>query len=287
MSARAGGGGRSQGGRREAPPRRRRSDLGARILAAIPAVLFAYVIVTEGGLVLALGLILLGVVALQELYSLMRRSRPVDLGGYLAIIAMVLLATYGQRDDVLIALVAAFPVVFILALTRASLDNLAWGISATLLGVTWVGLPLAHAIFLRELPHGDGLLIDVLVSTFIGDTAAYLGGRLYGRRRLAPDISPNKTVEGLIAGIVGGTFAFWFAGLYQDWFSGWDALAIGFLVAITAPLGDLFESAVKRDLEVKDTGRFFGAHGGVLDRLDAVFFTVVVAYYAAVAFGYG
>jgi phosphatidate cytidylyltransferase len=245
------------------------------------------VIVTQGGLVLALGLILLGILALQELYSLMRRSRPVDLGGYLAIIAVVALATYGERDDVLIALVAAFPVIFILALTRTSLDNLAWGVAATLLGVAWIGLPLAHAIFLRDLPHGDGLLIDVLVGTFIGDTAAYLGGRLYGRRKLAPDISPNKTVEGLVAGVVGGTFAFWFAALYQDWFSGWDALAIGFLVAITAPLGDLFESALKRDLEVKDTGRFFGPHGGVLDRLDAVFFTVVVGYYAAVAFGYG
>ncbi|MGI9095408.1 MAG: phosphatidate cytidylyltransferase [Thermoleophilaceae bacterium] len=287
MSARAGGRERTAARRREAPPRRRRSDLGARILAAIPALLFAYVIVTQGGLVLALGLILLGILALQELYSLMRRSRPVDLGGYLAIIAVVALATYGERDDVLIALVAAFPVIFILALTRTSLDNLAWGVAATLLGVAWIGLPLAHAIFLRDLPHGDGLLIDVLVGTFIGDTAAYLGGRLYGRRKLAPDISPNKTVEGLVAGVVGGTFAFWFAALYQDWFSGWDALAIGFLVAITAPLGDLFESAIKRDLEVKDTGRFFGPHGGVLDRLDAVFFTVVVGYYAAVAFGYG
>jgi len=287
MSARGGGGGGSGAARRKAPQGRRPSDLGARILVAIPAVLFAVVIATQGPLVLALGLILLGVVALHELYSLMRRSRPVDLGGYLAIIAMVLLATYGERDDVLIALVAAFPVVFILALTRTSLHNLAWGISATLLGVAWVGLPLAHAVFLRELPHGDGLLIDVLVGTFVGDTAAYLGGRLYGRRKLAPDISPNKTVEGLVAGIVGGTFAFWFAGLYQDWFAGLDALAIGFLVAITAPLGDLFESAFKRDLEVKDTGRFFGVHGGVLDRLDAVFFTVVVGYYAAVAFGYG
>jgi len=237
--------------------------------------------------VLALGLILLGVVALQELYSLMRRARPVDLGGYLAVAAVVLLASYGERDDVLIALVAAFPVIFILALTRASLDNLAWGIAATLLGVAWIGLPLAHTVFLRELAHGDGLLIDVLVGTFIGDSAAYLGGRLYGRRQLAPDISPNKTLEGLAAGIVGGTFAFWFAGLYQDWFAGLDALVIGFLVAITAPLGDLFESALKRDLEVKDTGRFFGPHGGVLDRLDAAFFTVVVGYYAAVAFGYG
>jgi len=284
MSARAG---RSGSGARDPRVRRRRSDLGPRVLAAVPAIAFALVIVIEGGLVFAVGLILLGVVALGELYSLMRRARPVDLGGYLAIVAIVLLATYGEREDVLIALVAAFPVIFILALTRTSLDHLAWGVSGTMLGVAWVGLALSHAIFLRELPEGQGLLIDVLVGTFVGDTAAYLGGRLYGRRPLAPDISPNKTVEGLAAGVVGGTLAFWFAGLYQDWLGGLDALAIGFLVALAAPLGDLFESALKRDLEVKDTGRFFGPHGGVLDRLDAVFFTVVVGYYAAVAFGYG
>jgi len=258
-----------------------------RLVVAVPAVAFAVFIVLSGGAIFAFGLILLGVVALHELYGLMRRARPVDLAGYLTVAAMVLLALFSEREDVLVALVAAFPLVFILALTRASLDNLAWGVAATMFGIVWIGLPLAHAIFLRELPHGDGLLIDVLVGTFIGDTFAYFGGRLYGRRPLAPDISPSKTVEGLVAGILGGTLAFWFAGAYQDWFSGTDALIIGFLVALAAPLGDLFESAVKRDLDVKDTGRFFGAHGGVLDRLDAVFFTVVVGYYAALAFGYG
>ena len=90
-------------------------------------------------------------------------------------------------------------------------------------------------------------------------TAAYFGGRLYGRRPLAPRISPNKTVEGLVAGVLGGTLAFWFAGLYQDWLSGPDALLIGLAVALAAPVGDLFESLVKRDLAVKDTGSFFGA----------------------------
>jgi phosphatidate cytidylyltransferase len=110
---------------------------------------------------------------------------------------------------------------------------------------------------------------------------------MYGRTRIAPRISPNKTLEGLVAGILGGTLAFWCAGLYQDWLSGVDALVIGVLVALVAPVGDLFESTLKRDLEVKDTGRLFGAHGGVLDRLDAVFFTVVVGYYAAVGLGYG
>ncbi len=94
-------------------------------------------------------------------------------------------------------------------------------------------------------------------------------------------------MPGWPAGVIGGAAAFWFAGLYQDWLTGLDALLIGLLVALTAPIGDLFESALKRDLAVKDTGRFFGAHGGVLDRLDAVLFTVVVGYYAALLLGYG
>ena len=100
---------------------------------------------------------------------------------------------------------------------------------------------MAHAIFLRELPEGLGLMLDALVATFVGDTFAYFGGRLYGRRPLAPGISPNKTLEGLIAGVVGGTAAFWFAGLYQDWLTHGEALILGLAVALAAPVGDLFE----------------------------------------------
>jgi len=72
-------------------------------------------------------------------------------------------------------------------------------------------------------------------------------------------------------------------GLYQDWFSGWDALALGAAIAVAAPLGDLFESYVKRDRGVKDAGRLFGEHGGALDRLDAVLFTAVAGYYVWLA----
>jgi phosphatidate cytidylyltransferase len=267
--------------------RRRRSDLGARVAVAIPAAIYAIFIVTSGGLVFAIGLMPLGAVALRELYTLMRRARPVDLAGYMTLVAMLLLALYEERADVMIALLGAIPLVFLLALVRPRLENVAWGIAATMFGITWICLPLAHAIFLRELPHGDGLLIDVLVATFIGDTVAYAAGRMWGQRPLAPDISPNKTVEGLVWGAAGAIFAFWCAGLYQDWLSGIDALFLGVLVAVSAPVGDLFESVVKRDLEVKDTGRFFGVHGGVLDRLDAVLFTVPLTFYAALALGYG
>ena len=263
------------------------SDLGSRVLVAIPAIVFAIFIVVQGGLVFAIGILILGVVALGELYTLMARVQPVRLGGFLALAGMILAATYGEPRHVLMVLVGAFPVVFLLSFFRPRREHVSWAIAATLFGAFWVGLAMVHAVFLRDLPEGDGLLVDVLVGTFLGDTAAYFGGRWYGRRPLAPLISPNKTVEGLLCGIVGGTLAFWCAGLYQDWLSGWDALAIGALVAVAAPIGDLFESMIKRDLEVKDTGRAFGAHGGALDRLDAAFFTVVVGFYAAVAFGYG
>jgi phosphatidate cytidylyltransferase len=263
------------------------ADLAPRIVFALPAILFAIFIVWQGSEVFALGLVLLGVIALGELYLLMGRVRPPALAGFVTLVALIVAALYGEPRHVIIVLVASFPVTFFLAVLRPRREHVSWAIAATMLGILWIGLPMVHAIWLREVPHGDGLLVDVLIATFVGDTFAYFGGRWYGSRRIAPLISPNKTFEGLVAGIVGGTMAFWFAGLYQDWLTGWHALLIGVLVAITAPVGDLFESMVKRDLEVKDTGRLFGPHGGVLDRLDAVLFTIVVAYYAAVALGYG
>jgi phosphatidate cytidylyltransferase len=273
---------------REPRPRReRRSGTGARVAAAIPLIVFAIVIVGYGGAVWAFGLLILGILALTELYTLMERVRPVNLAGFITLAALLAAALYGEPRHVLMVLVGSFPLVFFLAFLRPRRPHVSWAIAATMFGIVWIGLAMVHAIFLRELPEGDGLVVDVLVGTFLGDTAAYFGGRAYGRRPLAPTISPNKTLEGLICGIVGGTAAFWFAGLYQDWLSGSDALIIGLAVALAAPVGDLFESLIKRDLEVKDTGTIFGPHGGVLDRLDAALFTIVVGYYASVALGYG
>jgi phosphatidate cytidylyltransferase len=272
--------------RREARPARGGSDLAPRVLIAIPAAAFAIFIVSEGGEVFALGIYALGVVALGELYALMGRVRPAALAGFLSLGGMIAAALYGEPRHVLMVLAAAFPLTFFLALLRPRREHVSWAIAATMFGVLWLGIAMVHAVLLREAPHGDGLVVDVLVGTFLGDSFAYFGGRLYGRTPLAPLISPNKTLEGLIVGVAGGTLAFWFAGLYQDWLTGGDALLIGFLVALATPVGDLFESLIKRDLEAKDTGRFFGAHGGVLDRLDAVLFTMVVGYYAARGLGY-
>jgi phosphatidate cytidylyltransferase len=269
-------------------PRRRglRGETAKRVLVALPWIVFAIAITVAGGLVFAAAMIAIGVVCLREYMGLTEEARPLPIPAYLAVAALIVAAHFGTAYNVLLILAAAFPLLFAFG-ARARGDGFTVSFSATLLGVVWIGIPLVHAVLLRDLPHhGAALLIDVLVGTFVTDTAAYATGRMFGSHKIAPTISPNKTIEGLVGGFIIGTMGFWFAGLYQDWLSGVDALIIAAAVAAAAPVGDLFESMLKRDLGKKDTGTIFGPHGGILDRLDAVFFTVVVGYYLAVALVY-
>ncbi len=278
--------------RQPRPPRRRRSarrsgETAKRILFAIPAIVFAIAITVAGGLVFTLAMIGVGVLCLREYLAMTGEVRPIQRAAYVAVPALIFAAHFGTAFNVLLILAASFPVLFFFGADRHHRDGITMSMGVTLLGIVWIGIPLVHAVLLRDLPdHGAALLIDVLVGTFAADTGAYATGRMFGSHKIAPSLSPNKTLEGLLGGFLIGTMAFWFAGLYQDWLSGVDALIIGAAVAAIAPVGDLFESMLKRDLGTKDTGTLFGPHGGILDRLDAVFFTVVVGYYLAVQLVY-
>jgi phosphatidate cytidylyltransferase len=271
-------------------PRRPRGEGGEtmrRILVAVPAIAFAIAIIIAPTIVFMLAVAAIGVLCLREYLEMTAVARPLAIPAYAAVVAMVVAAHFGTSYSVLLVFAAAFPVLFAFGADARRLDGVTVSMGVTLLGIVWIGLPLAHAVFLRDLPsHGAALLVDVLVGTFVTDTAAYATGRMFGSHKIAPNLSPNKTVEGMIGGFVIGTMGFWFAGLYQNWLSGADALIIGAAVAAIAPVGDLFESMLKRDLGKKDTGTLFGPHGGILDRLDAVLFTVVVGYYLAVALVY-
>jgi phosphatidate cytidylyltransferase len=280
---------------RERPPRAPRPRRGSlltgetarRILVAIPWIAFAIAIVVLGGLVFAVAMVGIGLLCLREYFLMTAELRPVQVAAYVALAAMVLAAYFGSAFNVLLLATASFALLFLLAARRHPREGVVVSMGVTVLGAVWIGLPLVHAVLLRDLPdHGAALLIDVLVGTFATDTGAYATGRMFGSHRIAPDLSPNKTIEGLVGGFLIGTMAFWFAGLYQDWLSGADALIIGAAVAAIAPVGDLFASMVKRDLHQKDTGRIFGPHGGMLDRLDAVLFTIVVGYYLSVQLVY-
>lgn len=260
------------------------SDLGARVLVAIPAAILAIFLVAQGGPIFVAAVAIFGAIGVWELSRMFAKARPSLVAGTVGTVALIVLAAVEGRQAMLTALTVMIPIVFLsvaLARNRGGMP----GVAVTLLGIVWIGLTLGHAVLLRDSDHGGGILLNVLIGTFIGDTGAYLGGRMFGSRKLAPRISPNKTIEGLLIGIVTAVAAVWFAGLYQDWFSGTDALLLGLAVALAAPLGDLFESFLKRDAGTKDAGGLFGVHGGVLDRLDAAMFAVVAGYYVWLAMG--
>jgi phosphatidate cytidylyltransferase len=286
-------------GRRERDrgERRKRSDLFGRVLVAVPAAVLAVAMIDVGGTVWMAFMALLGCIALQELYTMLGRWKPVPIVGFASVIGMCIAARYGSVHNngnvraVLEVAMATVPVLFIAIMVRGQESGATVSMAGTLLGVFWVGFAFSHAVMLRQLPDGKGILIDVAVATFLGDTGAYFGGRLFGRRALAPAISPNKTVEGLICGMIVSVLAVYTASLYQTGYqqhglSGGVVFGLGIAIAVLGPLGDLFESLVKRDAGTKDAGNLFGAHGGALDRLDGVMFTVVAGYYiwAAVAY---
>jgi phosphatidate cytidylyltransferase len=257
------------------------SDLGARVWVAVPAAAYALAIISLGGPWFAVGILLLGFVCIHELFRMYVALRPARLAGFLGVAGLTAAAHFGGEHQVLLATVAVFPLVFLVAIAMPERPEVPVtdGMAITLLGTLWIGLALAHAVLLRGLDHGGGLVLAVLLGTFLGDTGAYLAGRTMGTRRLAPRISPAKTWEGLIAGVVVATFAVWWYGLGSDWMGGTKGALLGLTVGIAAPIGDLFESRVKRDAGTKDAGTLFGAHGGALDRLDAALFSLVAGYY--------
>jgi phosphatidate cytidylyltransferase len=150
----------------------------------------------------------------------------------------------------------------------------------TLFGVLYLGLTLGMLSMTRLLPQGEWLIFFLLLVTWASDTGAYYVGTLYGRHRLAPTISPKKTVEGLVGGLIAAIIAGYIA---RWWFlpelSGLDCLVLATLLTIAGLWGDLAESAMKRTVGMKDSGGILPGHGGMLDRLDSLLFATPVFYY--------
>lgn len=265
--------------RRATAPKKGGSNLAGRVMVAIPAALLALICILTSSETLAIFALVVGAIALHEFYLLSHSVQPIRLAGFLTLAALVGVGLWGDQFQFVAIIAGSFVVVFMMSALSGRRENATFGMAATLFGAFWIGIPLAHALWLQQLPHGEMIIIDILLGTFIGDTFAMFGGKLFGRTKLWPALSPNKTVEGLLIGMLGAVLTVWFAGLYQDWITGQNALLLGIAVAITAPVGDLFESYIKRDFHVKDSGRAFGAHGGAMDRADAVLFTLVVGYY--------
>jgi len=232
-------------------------------------------------------LVVVVLIALHELYTMTRSLRPLVLAGYTGAFLALLGAQLGGIEWALGGFMTTFALAFLLKGTAETRMPTTVSIGTTVLGAGWIGLGLAHLILLRGIPvHAQLAALTVVLAVFAGDTAAYAVGRLLGRHKLAPLTSPRKTWEGLIAGAVVCILVPFFAMYKAHFLSVPQSLTLGVVIAIAAPLGDLFESALKRDMQVKDAGTLLAGHGGVLDRIDAPLFAVVAAFYLLAAFGF-
>jgi phosphatidate cytidylyltransferase len=260
------------------------SPLLSRILVAavgLPAVLG---LVWLGGWWLWLLAVVAGLVALHELYGMARSLRPLVLAGYTGLVLTLLGAQLGGTTWMLGGFLTTLAFAFLLKGISETRQSLTVAVATTVLGAAWVGLGLAFVLLLRDLPeHGRLAVFTVLLAVFAADTLAYLVGRLVGRHKLAPVLSPGKTWEGLVGSTVAAILVAFFALYHQHFLTVGESLVLGAVIAVAAPVADLFESGVKRDLGVKDSGRILAGHGGVLDRLDAHLFAAAAAYFTILA----
>ncbi|MBA2358644.1 MAG: phosphatidate cytidylyltransferase [Actinobacteria bacterium] len=250
----------------------------------LPVVLLA--VHYGGGWLLALTLAA-ALLALHEFYRLTRPLRPVVIAGYVGTVAAIVGAAAGGSQWMVAGFLSTLPLAFLLKGLSETRQSATVAVGSTMLGVGWIGLGLAHLVLIRDLPQEGRLaLYAVLIADFAANTAAYFAGRIFGRHRMAPRISPGKTWEGFVAGSAAAIFATWIV-LYKTDFpvTGWRSLVLGGVIAMAAALGDLFESLLKRDLNVKDTGRLLAAHGGMLDRIDSLLFVGAAAFFTILAFG--
>jgi phosphatidate cytidylyltransferase len=267
-------------GRNDKRDRKKKSDLPARLVTGVVLVSVVAILSYLGSTPLFGLLLILVLVAQGEFYLAVRKAghRPATALGLVAG-ATLLVAAYRRG-------VGSVPVVLFLTLALAFVWH-AWGrskdkaladLAVTILGVAYVPLLASFAAAALSRHDGRAVVLATIGVAAVYDIGAYAGGRKWGRTPLAPRISPGKTREGALIGtavvIVGSAI---FAPLVGPWNVA-EAAVLGALICIVAPLGDLFESVLKRDLGLKDMGAILPGHGGVLDRIDAILFSVAASY---------
>jgi phosphatidate cytidylyltransferase len=280
-----------------------KGDLGRRVAVAGVGIPLGVAILFVGGWVLTGTLIVLAVIGTLEVYGLAleRGWRPFRVLGVIVAVLLMVLATHlGSFQSWAPWALGLLMVLGLGGLAGAVFRRGPGGdpllaVGTTLLGVAYAALPLAFAVFLRDLPgmdqDGPGwagayLVMFPLVVTWLGDTCAYFTGKHLGKRKLLPSVSPKKTVAGGVGGLVGATMG---AVAFAALFLGGSAPAtlpllgaalLGLIIGAVAQVGDLAESVLKREAGVKDSGNILPGHGGVLDRFDAIYFTLPLTYAA-------
>ena len=266
--------------------------LAKRAASAVVMLIASFALVIIGGWVFTIGVALVLAIASWEF------CRMFNQGGYhpslpLLIISNVLLAIAAslQEIELLLGLLAIFSLLTITYHVLSypkHVDTGAIDLAASFTGLIFIGLFGSYLVRLRFLPDGLYWLILAVVPAGISDIGAYFAGSLLGRHKLASALSPNKTIEGYLGGLltsmITGYAAGAISGMYSATFSGPQGLLIGFIIGTFCPLGDLGKSIFKRQFSLKHTSNLIPGHGGVLDRVDTWLWAGVIGYYLVTVF---
>lgn len=262
-----------------------------RVLTAVVGILAVIGIVSIGGAALALVVMAVALLAWLEYAKMLRPLVPVyTRPAAAALVVMIGAASFSSLPLFFASVLLSFILLFflILVIQQKEINSLFY----TVLGALYFGIGFGSLLFLRDGDqlldagavsiHGGLFLIwFAFIGTWASDSFAYLVGKSMGRRKMAPHISPNKTVEGLLGGIAGCVvLCLAYAAVFD--YSLLHALGLSLMIAIAAPMGDLFESYIKRVCDVKDSGHLLPGHGGMMDRFDSLLFVapLMVAFLA-------
>lgn len=261
-----------------------------RLLSSIVIVILALAFILTGGYVLAAVLLVLALIAYRELMlacklSEAKRPNVLEILGYIGIVAYYLLMTFSQERIFLfisvIFILVAFMFVYVFAFPKYRAEQ----IMCAFFCVAYAPVMLSFIYMVRDLPYGIYTVWMIFISSWICDTCAYIVGMLFGKHKLAPVLSPKKSIEGAIGGIVGSALVGALYGYFivepviQEQRITWIFVLISAVGAIIAQVGDLAASAIKRNHDIKDYGKLIPGHGGIMDRFDSVIFTAPMIYF--------
>ena len=266
--------------------------LSQRFLAAAIFLPALWIVTWKGGPFFMLTVGLMVFFGSREFFGMLEAKglRPSSIAGIVCCLALVFYSWFREGVYLDVVLALAVLLLMVLELRHRSVEAAVAHIGATIFALLYVGWLGSHLVLLRELPRLSGMdyslgadfVFLAGVYTWGCDTGAYVVGKAIGRRPLLARVSPNKSVEGAIGGLVFAGIGGWvaqatFAG---DFLEPVTAIVLGVGVAAVGQFGDMVESLLKRDLEFKDTDTILPGHGGVLDRFDSLIFSVPVLYYA-------
>ena len=293
------------------PPKKAASNLALRLLTAsmlIPPILW---VIYQGGVFVLGTVVVISLLAIHEFYQLIEQkgAEPLRAQGMAAAAALPIVMYFGAESLATVLMTAVLLGMMFAQLTKNRIGEALASISGTFFGVFYVGWLLAHVVVLRNFtqvvtarwpdagagmhPETGGFYLFFVIAVVIaGDAGAYFAGRAYGKRKLAPRISPAKTVEGALGALAAGTLLGLALKAGFDYFapdvsrplSYFATVPIAFAMTLVGMIGDLIESLLKRDAEVKDTGTLLPGTGGVLDRIDSNLIAIPVMYYTMLAY---